>query len=62
MLAPGPIRLHVSHPDYPAEDVDEIATSGPGGARHHVRLPIGGAIDGALLDAAKAAARWRACR
>ena len=55
MLAPGPIRLRVVHPDYPPEEVDAVATSGTGGARARLRLPLGGAVAGALLDASSGA-------
>ena len=54
MLPAGALRLHVEHPDYPPEDFAAVASSG---AREPARLklPIGGAVEGALIDDASGA-------
>jgi hypothetical protein len=54
LLPAGHIRLHVDHPAYPPDDLDVVAESGhPATVR--IRLPLGGGIEGALLDAASGA-------
>jgi len=56
MLPAGALRIRLVHPDYPPEEVDAVATSGHEGARARLRLPLGGSVEGVLLDAASGAA------
>ena len=49
MLPEGPLRLRVRHPDYPAIELDAAATAG-GKATSRLKLPLGGAVEGVLLD------------
>ncbi|HUJ60764.1 MAG TPA: carboxypeptidase-like regulatory domain-containing protein [Kofleriaceae bacterium] len=49
MLPRGHLRVHVEHPDYPPDELDAIASTT--GERVRLRIPIGGAIEGALIDA-----------
>jgi hypothetical protein len=54
LLPAGPLRLHIEHPAYPPEDVDVVA--GPASQPHaRLRLPLGGGVEGAVLDAASGA-------
>jgi carboxypeptidase family protein len=50
MLPSGPVRLRIVHPDYPPAEVDAVAATGTP-ARVRLRLPLGGAVEGVLLDA-----------
>ena len=52
--AAGPLRVRVQHPDYPPAELETRATSG---AVQRVRLaiPLGGAIEGAVIDATSGA-------
>lgn len=54
-LPAGHLRLHITHPAYPSEDVDVVAATGDPG-RLRLRLALGGGVEGALLDAASGAA------
>jgi hypothetical protein len=49
MLAAGRLRVRVSHPDYPTVEL-EAQASPHGREKVRLRLPLGGAIEGALLD------------
>jgi carboxypeptidase family protein len=49
MLPRGHLRVRLSHPDYPTDEVDTTASSN--GDHVHLRLALGGAVEGALLDA-----------
>jgi len=53
-LPAGPLRLHIEHPAYPPRDIDAIAGSADQ-ARARLRLPLGGGVEGVLLDAASGA-------
>lgn len=50
MLPRGRLRVRITHPAYPPEEVDATASST--GERVRLRLPLGGQIEGALLDGA----------
>jgi hypothetical protein len=52
-LPAGHLRLHVEHPDYPPDDFDVVASNTQSHAR--LRLPLGGGVEGALLDATSGA-------
>jgi Carboxypeptidase regulatory-like domain len=54
MLPAGHLRLRVEHPAYPAQEVDAVASS-DNAARLRIRLALGGAVEGALLDGASGA-------
>jgi hypothetical protein len=47
-LPAGPVQLRISHPDYPPHQLTAIA----GAERVRLRLPVGGGIDGAVIEAA----------
>ena len=48
-LPAGHLRLHVEHPAYPPADLEVVAaTDNP--AHVHLRLALGGSVEGALLD------------
>ncbi len=49
MLPEGPLRLRVRHPDYPPIELDAAATAGAK-ATARLKLPLGGAVEGVLLD------------
>ena len=49
MLPDGPLRVRVKHPDYPATELDAAATAG-GKTTSRLRIPLGGAVEGVLLD------------
>jgi Carboxypeptidase regulatory-like domain len=51
MLAAGPHRVRITHPDYPPVELDAIASQGAL-TRSRLRLPLGGAVEGVLLDGA----------
>ncbi|MBX3161304.1 MAG: carboxypeptidase regulatory-like domain-containing protein [Deltaproteobacteria bacterium] len=53
-LPAGPTRVRITHPDYPPLEVDAVAGP-PTAARVRWRLPMGGAVEGALLDGASGA-------
>jgi len=50
LLPAGTVRLAITHPAYPRYEVDAVANDGKTRAR--LRLPLGGIVEGALLDAA----------
>lgn len=52
-LPAGTLRLRIRHPDYPPHELSATATTGAERAR--LRLPIGGAIEGVVLEAASGA-------
>ncbi|HEU4732131.1 MAG TPA: carboxypeptidase-like regulatory domain-containing protein [Kofleriaceae bacterium] len=54
LLPAGHLRLHIEHPAYPPDDVDVVASS-DNQARARLRLPLGGGVEGALLDEASGA-------
>ena len=54
MLPAGPVRVRIRHPDYPDHELETSASSG-GKERVRLRLPIGGAVEGAVLDATSGA-------
>lgn len=49
LLPAGPLRVRVTHPSYPTVELDTAAASHDR-ARVRLRLPLGGAIAGVLLD------------
>jgi carboxypeptidase family protein len=54
LLPAGHLHLHIEHPAYPPDDVEVVAAS-DNPARLRLRLPLGGGVEGALLDAASGA-------
>jgi hypothetical protein len=49
MLPAGHVRVRVDHPAFPPSELDAVASTN---VEHvHLRLPIGGAVEGVLLDA-----------
>ncbi|MGE3767777.1 MAG: carboxypeptidase regulatory-like domain-containing protein [Kofleriaceae bacterium] len=54
MLPAGPLRIRVRHPDYPPAELDTAATSGAA-QRVRLQIPLGGAIEGAVIDATSGA-------
>ncbi len=54
LLPPGPLRIRVRHPDYPTVELDATAAS-RGGPTARLRIPLGGAVEGVILDAASGA-------
>lgn len=53
-LPAGPLRIRVRHPDYPTKDLDTVASDGK--QRVRLRLPLGGAIEGVVIEETSAAA------
>ncbi|HET7500954.1 MAG TPA: carboxypeptidase-like regulatory domain-containing protein [Kofleriaceae bacterium] len=53
-LPAGHLRLHIEHPAYPPDELDVVASSDHQ-ASARLRLPLGGGVEGALLDAASGA-------
>ena len=53
MLPKGKLRVRVTHPDYPPDELDATASST--GVRSRLRLALGGQIEGVLLDGASGA-------
>jgi hypothetical protein len=53
MLPPGPLRVRVEHPAYPVDELDAVASTA--GEHVHLRLPLGGGIEGAVVDNASSA-------
>jgi hypothetical protein len=51
MLPSGPMRVRVTHPDYPTDEFDVVASRT--GERSRLRLALGGAVEGVLLDATR---------
>lgn len=49
MVPAGRHRVRITHPDYPPVELDVVAANR--GASARLRLPLGGAVEGALLDA-----------
>jgi hypothetical protein len=49
MLPAGHLRVRIVHPAYPVKEVDVVASTG-GKERVRLRLGVGGAIEGAVLD------------
>jgi len=54
LLPAGHLHLHIEHPAYPPDDVEVVAAS-DNQARVRLRLPLGGGVEGALLDASSGA-------
>jgi hypothetical protein len=54
LLPAGRLRLHIEHPAYPPADVEVTAAAG-NPARERLHLPLGGGVEGAVLDAASGA-------
>ncbi|MEO8702805.1 MAG: carboxypeptidase-like regulatory domain-containing protein [Kofleriaceae bacterium] len=54
LLPAGALRVRVSHPDYPTVELDAAASSHDR-QRVRLRIPLGGAIEGALLDSTNGA-------
>ncbi len=52
MLPQGPVRVRITHPEYPPAELD--ATASTAGVRERLRLALGGQIEGVLLDDASA--------
>lgn len=50
MLPAGPVRVRVRHPAYPVAILDAVATI-RGASPSRLRLPLGGAVEGVVLDA-----------
>jgi hypothetical protein len=48
MLPRGHLRVRVQHPDYPTDELDAVSSTT--GERVRLVLPLGGAVEGALLD------------
>src|SRR6185503_653928 len=48
MLPAGKLRVRVEHPWYPTTELDAVATRT--GETQRLRLPLGGNVEGALLD------------
>jgi hypothetical protein len=48
MLPSGRVRVRVTHPDYPADELEATASAGQ---RVRLRLALGGYVEGVLLDA-----------
>ncbi|MEJ7602417.1 MAG: carboxypeptidase-like regulatory domain-containing protein [Kofleriaceae bacterium] len=48
-LPAGPLRIRVTHPDYPPAELDATAESGTP-AKVRLKLAFGGAVEGVLLD------------
>jgi protocatechuate 3,4-dioxygenase beta subunit len=53
MLAEGAHHVRITHPDYPPVELDATASQGAR-TRARLRIPLGGAAEGVLLDAASA--------
>ena len=53
LLPRGHVIVRVQHPQYPPAELDAVASVD--GERVHLRLPIGGSVAGALLDATSGA-------
>jgi len=53
LLPRGHVRVRVDHPEYPPAELDAVASVR--GERVHLVLPLGGAIEGVLLDATSGA-------
>lgn len=56
MLPAGPVRVRVQHPDYPVAELETRATSGAV-QRVRLKVPLGGAVEGAVIDATSGAAQ-----
>ena len=54
MLPAGPLRVRVRIPPIRPRELDAVATTG-GSQRARLRLPLGGAVEGALLDGSSGA-------
>ena len=54
MLPAGPHRVRVTHPDYPPVELEAEASTA-GRTRARLRIPLGGAVTGVLLEAATGA-------
>lgn len=54
MLPAGTHRLRITHPDYPPAELEATASVGAV-TRARLRIPLGGAIEGVLLDGASGA-------
>ena len=52
-LPAGALKIRIRHPDYPERDFD--VTAGDGKQRVRLRLPLGGAIEGAVLESSTGA-------
>ncbi|MEO8548795.1 MAG: carboxypeptidase-like regulatory domain-containing protein [Kofleriaceae bacterium] len=48
MLPRGHVRVRITHTDYPTVELDAVTSSN--GERIHLVVPLGGAIEGGLLD------------
>jgi protocatechuate 3,4-dioxygenase beta subunit len=53
MLPKGRVRVRVTHPDYPSDELDAVASTT--GERVRLRLRLGGQVEGVLLDDASGA-------
>lgn len=51
MLPHGHLRVRVTHPDYPIVELDAVA--GSSGERVRLVVPLGGAVEGVLLDGSR---------
>jgi hypothetical protein len=49
MLPAGPLRVRVTHPQYPTVELDATASKGDR-SKVRLRLPLGGAVEGVVLD------------
>ena len=49
LLSAGPLRVRVTHPDYPTIELDAVASSHDR-EKVRLRLPLGGVVEGAVLD------------
>ncbi|MFT3699650.1 MAG: carboxypeptidase-like regulatory domain-containing protein [Kofleriaceae bacterium] len=50
-LPHGHVRVRITHPDYPAAELDAVA--GAAGERVRLVVPLGGAVEGVLLDGSR---------
>lgn len=50
MLPPGALRVRVTHPDYPPVELEGLAAA-RGAPTARLRMPLGGAVEGVVLDA-----------
>lgn len=52
-LPAGPLKIRIRHPDYPTKEMEVVASDGR--QRLRLRLPLGGSIEGAVIEEGNAA-------